>query len=44
MYEKRINHQDVAGLVESASNAPNKSICEIHDGNKQKTAVVVALR
>lgn len=31
MDEKRINHEDVAGLVEGADYSPDEGICEIHD-------------
>ena len=28
--EKRINHEDVASLVEGADDCPDESVCEIH--------------
>lgn len=28
--EKRINHKNVASLVESADDGPDESVCEIH--------------
>ena len=31
MDEKRINHEDVAGLVEGADYSPDEGICEIHN-------------
>ena len=31
MDEKRINHEDVAGLVKGADYRPDEGICEIHN-------------
>ena len=30
MNEERINHEDVASLVEGADDCPDESVCEIH--------------
>lgn len=38
MYEERINHQDVARLVESTHHAPDERIGEIHGWKRRSEA------
>lgn len=42
MNEERINHEDVASLVEGADDSPDESVCEIHCANMVCPWVIIS--